>query len=197
MRYIERQILLQVIDNRWKEHLYEMDYLREGIHLRGFAQIDPLVAYKNEGYTMFAELLSAIWEEFLRLVFHVEVEIEEPPDEGLFGPAQTSEVEYSGGTLEHPRRSARRRPATAAASQFASRRPPAPPPARPPALPLAATRSAAPSSRPTRRRSAATTPAGADRARSSRSATVPSVGPETGERIDAVRAQLKLLADYL
>ena len=53
MRYLERQILLQIIDNRWREHLYEMDYLREGIHLRGFAQIDPLVAYKNEGFKMF------------------------------------------------------------------------------------------------------------------------------------------------
>ena len=50
MRYLERSILLQVIDNRWREHLYDMDYLREGIHLRGFAQIDPLVAYKNEGF---------------------------------------------------------------------------------------------------------------------------------------------------
>ena len=50
MRYLERQVLLQIIDNRWREHLYEMDYLREGIHLRGFAQIDPLVAYKNEGF---------------------------------------------------------------------------------------------------------------------------------------------------
>ena len=53
MRQLERAILLQLIDNRWREHLYEMDYLREGIHLRGFAQIDPLVAYKNEGFSMF------------------------------------------------------------------------------------------------------------------------------------------------
>ena len=50
MRHLERSILLQVIDNRWREHLFDMDYLREGIHLRGFAQIDPLVAYKNEGF---------------------------------------------------------------------------------------------------------------------------------------------------
>src|SRR3954467_7877480 len=56
MRHLERSILLQVIDNRWREHLFDMDYLREGIHLRGFAQIDPLVAYKNEGYNMFSEL---------------------------------------------------------------------------------------------------------------------------------------------
>ena len=75
MRQLERAILLQIIDNRWREHLYEMDYLREGIHLRGFAQIDPLVAYKNEGYSMFEALMHSIWEEFARLIFHVEVEV--------------------------------------------------------------------------------------------------------------------------
>ena len=50
MRALERFLLLQIIDQRWREHLYDMDYLREGIHLRGFAQIDPLVAYKNEAF---------------------------------------------------------------------------------------------------------------------------------------------------
>src|SRR3954447_7767674 len=64
MRQIERYILLQIIDDRWREHLHDMDYLREGIHLRGFAQIDPLVAYKNEGFEMFTGLIAAIWEEF-------------------------------------------------------------------------------------------------------------------------------------
>jgi preprotein translocase subunit SecA len=53
-----------------------MDYLREGIHLRGFAQIDPLVAYKNEGFTMFHELMNSIWEEFARVIYHVEVNVE-------------------------------------------------------------------------------------------------------------------------
>ncbi len=76
MRYLERSILLQVIDNRWREHLFDMDYLREGIHLRGFAQIDPLVAYKNEGFSMFEELMHSIWEEFSKLVFHAEIQIE-------------------------------------------------------------------------------------------------------------------------
>ena len=76
MRQLERSILLQVIDNRWREHLYDMDYLREGIHLRGFAQIDPLVAYKNEGFAMFEELMHSIWEEFSKLVFHAEIEFE-------------------------------------------------------------------------------------------------------------------------
>ena len=50
MRALERYLLLQIIDERWREHLYDMDYLREGIHLRGFAQIEPLVAYKNEAF---------------------------------------------------------------------------------------------------------------------------------------------------
>src|SRR4029077_2117475 len=76
MRYLERSILLQVIDNRWREHLFDMDYLREGIHLRGFAQVDPLVAYKNEGYSMFQELMHSIWDEFSKLIFHVEVELD-------------------------------------------------------------------------------------------------------------------------
>src|SRR3954454_3872565 len=58
MRALERYILLEIIDERWREHLHDMDYLREGIHLRGFAQIDPLVAYKNEGFEMFTSLMN-------------------------------------------------------------------------------------------------------------------------------------------
>ena len=76
MRALERFMLLQIIDERWREHLHDMDYLREGIHLRGFAQIDPLVAYKNEGFEMFRELMNNIWDEFGRYVFNVEVEVE-------------------------------------------------------------------------------------------------------------------------
>ena len=78
MRALERFMLLQIIDERWREHLHDMDYLREGIHLRGFAQIDPLVAYKNEGFEMFTELMNNIWDEFARYVFNVEVEVEQP-----------------------------------------------------------------------------------------------------------------------
>jgi preprotein translocase subunit SecA len=101
MRYLERSILLQVIDTRWREHLYDMDYLREGIHLRGFAQIDPLVAYKNEGYSMFEELMHSIWEEFSRLIFHVEVDIAPSQAEEVFAPAdEPGALDYSGGTLE-------------------------------------------------------------------------------------------------
>ena len=76
MRALERYILLQIIDERWREHLHDMDYLREGIHLRGFAQIEPIVAYKNDGFEMFTGLINSIWEEFARYIFHVEVEVE-------------------------------------------------------------------------------------------------------------------------
>ncbi len=104
MRQLERSILLQLIDSRWREHLYEMDYLREGIHLRGFAQIDPLVAYKNEGFAMFEVLMHGIWEEFSRLIFHVEVNIEPAQAEEAFAPtaAGARNVTYSGGGQEQP-----------------------------------------------------------------------------------------------
>jgi preprotein translocase subunit SecA len=75
MRALERYLLLQIIDQRWREHLYDMDYLREGIHLRGFAQIDPLVAYKNEAYALFQDLMNTIWSDFARMIFNVEVEV--------------------------------------------------------------------------------------------------------------------------
>ncbi len=102
MRYLERSILLQVIDNRWREHLFDMDYLREGIHLRGFAQIDPLVAYKNEGFAMFEDLMHSIWDEFSRLVFRAEIEID-PTQAGNGAAASGNEptaLDYSGGTLD-------------------------------------------------------------------------------------------------
>jgi preprotein translocase subunit SecA len=101
MRALERHILLQIIDQRWKEHLHEMDYLREGIHLRGFAQIDPLVAYKNEGFLMFQSLMDSIWEEYTRLIFHVNVELQPSDVEEQFGAGEEpSDVDYSGGTLD-------------------------------------------------------------------------------------------------
>ncbi len=101
MRFLERSILLQVIDNRWREHLFDMDYLREGIHLRGFAQIDPLVAYKNEGFSMFEELMHSIWDEFSKLIFRAEIEID-PGQAATMTAAEAgpAELDYSGGTLE-------------------------------------------------------------------------------------------------
>jgi preprotein translocase subunit SecA len=111
MRALERFMLLQIIDERWREHLHDMDYLREGIHLRGFAQIDPLVAYKNEGFEMFTGLMNAIWEEFGRYIFVVEVEVDGQNGDGqAAAPAQkwseggntssTAAFSYAGGTAE-------------------------------------------------------------------------------------------------
>ena len=82
MRALERYLLLQIIDQRWREHLYDMDYLREGIHLRGFAQIDPLVAYKNEAFDLFTDLMNTIWSDFARMIFHVEVEVDATDGDG-------------------------------------------------------------------------------------------------------------------
>jgi preprotein translocase subunit SecA len=105
MRALERYLLLQIIDQRWREHLYDMDYLREGIHLRGFAQIDPLVAYKNEAFTLFSDLMNTIWSDFSRMIFHVEVQVEgengDAPEQ-QYTPSGSStragRVSYSGGS---------------------------------------------------------------------------------------------------
>jgi preprotein translocase subunit SecA len=113
MRMLERYLILQIIDQRWREHLYDMDYLREGIHLRGFAQIEPLVAYKNEAFTLFADLMNSIWSDFARMIYNVEVEVQGPED-GAAAPAPPPEwappqpqqqgnfgaLEYYGGTPE-------------------------------------------------------------------------------------------------
>ena len=104
MRQLERFLLLQIIDERWREHLHDVDYLRSGIGLRGFAQIDPLVAYKNEAFTLFRELMNSIWSDFTRLIFHVQVTVEAPPGAPQPVPFAASgsstrpgRVSYSGG----------------------------------------------------------------------------------------------------
>ncbi|MEY2768945.1 MAG: hypothetical protein RL359_581 [Actinomycetota bacterium] len=76
MRELERKVLLSVLDRKWREHLYEMDYLQEGIGLRAMAQRDPLVEYQREGYDLFAAMMDAIKEELASLVFNVEVSVQ-------------------------------------------------------------------------------------------------------------------------
>ncbi len=78
LRDLERMVMLNVIDNHWREHLYEMDYLREGIGLRAIGQRDPLVEYKNEGYGMFQDMIASIKEDFLRYIYHLQVTVTEP-----------------------------------------------------------------------------------------------------------------------
>ena len=78
MRELERRVVLQVLDRKWREHLYEMDYLQEGIGLRAMAQRDPLVEYQREGFDMFNAMLDAIKEESVGFLFNVEVEVQQP-----------------------------------------------------------------------------------------------------------------------
>jgi preprotein translocase subunit SecA len=79
MRELERRVVLSVLDSKWREHLYEMDYLKEGIGLRAMAQRDPLVEYKREGFEMFSALLDGLKEESVRSLFNVQVQVAEPP----------------------------------------------------------------------------------------------------------------------
>jgi preprotein translocase subunit SecA len=76
LRELERRVLLEVIDRKWREHLYEMDYLQEGVGLRAYAQRDPLVEYQREGFDMFAQMLEGIKEETVGLLYHLEVQVE-------------------------------------------------------------------------------------------------------------------------
>ena len=73
MRELERVVLLNIIDTRWREHLYEMDYLQEGIYLRSYAQKDPITEYRREAFDMFEELTSTIQSEFVRYIYRVEL----------------------------------------------------------------------------------------------------------------------------
>ncbi len=106
MGQLERYLLLQIIDERWREHLFDMDYLREGIGLRGIAQIDPLVAYKNEAYTLFGDLINSIWVDYARMIFNVQIVAEGPNGGGAppvpafaaaGNPTRPARVSYSGG----------------------------------------------------------------------------------------------------
>ena len=175
MRALERYLLLQIIDNKWREHLYDMDYLREGIHLRGFAQIDPLVAYKNEAYELFTDLMNSIWADFARMIFHVEVEVEgadgagDPTGRRAAGAAARSSTPAASAPSS-PARCRPRRPRAASSTRPRRSRPPAQRRGRLRTPPRSSSSAASTSTTP----SGATTRAGAAAARSTRSATAPS-----------------------
>ena len=76
-RWVERNVVLSVLDRKWREHLYEMDYLKEGIGLRAMAQRDPLIEYQREGYDMFAAMLDALKEESVRSLFIAQIQVTE------------------------------------------------------------------------------------------------------------------------
>ncbi len=124
MREIERQVMLRVIDTRWREHLYEMDYLQEGIHLRAMGQKDPLVEWQREGFAMFSAMVDAIAEDFVKYVMHLQVVRQEstPADE-------VRNVEYSAP--DDPAQGSEGLRAAAVAEASAAGEPP-PPQAREP-----------------------------------------------------------------
>ncbi|MGA8245346.1 MAG: preprotein translocase subunit SecA, partial [Nocardioides sp.] len=82
MRELERRVVLSVLDRKWREHLYEMDYLREGIGLRGYAQRDPLVEYQREGFDMFSAVMDGIKEESVGFLFNLDVQLVDEEDAG-------------------------------------------------------------------------------------------------------------------
>jgi preprotein translocase subunit SecA len=78
MREVERQVMLRIIDQKWREHLYEMDYLQEGINLRAMGQKDPLVEWQREGYEMFGAMMQSIASDFVKYVMHAQVTVTQP-----------------------------------------------------------------------------------------------------------------------
>jgi len=99
MRELERQVLLAVIDRKWREHLYEMDYLQEGVGLRAYAQRDPLVEYQREGFDMFTQMLEGIKEEAVGFLFNLEVQVEEGPAPGV-APADSVPLPVAEAPME-------------------------------------------------------------------------------------------------
>jgi preprotein translocase subunit SecA len=96
MRSLEREVMLQLIDQKWREHLSEMDYLREGINLRAMGQQDPLVAWQRDGYEMFGQMMASIDDDYVKIVMHAQVQVLEQvqsDDEAALAGAQYQAAE--------------------------------------------------------------------------------------------------------
>ena len=104
MREVERQVMLRIIDQRWREHLEEMDYLQEGINLRAMGQKDPLTEWQREGFEMFGAMMKGIAQDFVQYVMHVQVVRKEEPAPVVQNVQQSSSDD--GAHRRHPRRSA-------------------------------------------------------------------------------------------
>ena len=98
MREVERRVILQVMDRKWREHLYEMDYLQEGIGLRAMAQRNPLIEFQREGFEMFQQMLEAIKEESVGFIFNVEVQVRQKEEPTLTATAAAQTAATVGGT---------------------------------------------------------------------------------------------------
>jgi len=111
MRELERRVVLSVVDRKWRDHLYEMDYLKEGIGLRAMAQRDPLVEYQREGYAMFQQMMGGIREESIQFLFNVEVQVQQAP------VVQPAELTYSAPNEDGAAETHQERTAPSAGSQ--------------------------------------------------------------------------------
>jgi preprotein translocase subunit SecA len=100
MRQLERRVTLAVLDRKWREHLYEMDYLKEGIGLRAMAQRDPLIEYQREGFQLFSAMTDAIKEESVQYLYNLEVQVAEPPAVEVPSEAAPDETTVSAAPVE-------------------------------------------------------------------------------------------------
>jgi preprotein translocase subunit SecA len=144
MREIERRVVLSVLDRKWREHLYEMDYLREGIGLRAMAQRDPLVEYQREGYDMFNSMMDGIKEESVGSLFNLQIEFQENPIVEEVGAGAQLAFGGSlpgitaGGARQAPAAAGQAAPGLAAQAAPARAARPVPPPQPEPVAPPAA-----------------------------------------------------------
>ena len=131
MRELERRVILSVLDRRWREHLYEMDYLQEGIGLRAMAQRDPLVEYQREGFDLFNAMMEAIKEEAVGYLYNVEVQVEQAPPTPAVEPMTVQQLlagaAGAGGVADAVDAGAARPGVQDAAVEHAHPTPPAPP----------------------------------------------------------------------
>ena len=96
MRQVEGQIMLRILDQRWREHLYSMDYLKEGIHLRAMGQKDPLTEWQREGFEMFETMMDSVSEDFVKYITHIQIG-DESQQQGTSSDAEAaSDIKYSG-----------------------------------------------------------------------------------------------------
>ena len=103
LRELERRVVLSVLDRKWREHLYEMDYLREGIYLRAYSQRDPLVEYQREGFDMFAAMMEGIKEESVGFLFNLDVQVEVEEEEEVAEPEVLEPMRQAVPSGEQPR----------------------------------------------------------------------------------------------
>ncbi len=96
MRELERRVVLSVIDRRWRDHLYEMDYLKDGIGLRAMAQRDPLIEYQREGFALYSSMMGMIKSESVGFLFNLEVEVKEAPDDPMHPSVEAMGLAFGG-----------------------------------------------------------------------------------------------------